>query len=63
MYSEDRVVIKPFTMRLSKYLSTNSYSKFDDTNKLTSNLIIVTVHAYLNEIFKVIKNGTKNEIK
>ena len=42
---------------------TNLYSKFDDTNKLTSNLIIVTVHAYLNEIFKVIKNGTKNEIK
>ena len=41
----------------------NLYSKFDDTNKLTSNLIIITVHAYLNEIYKVIKNGTRNEIK
>ena len=44
-------------------LSTNLYSKFHDTNIFTSNSIIVTAHAYLNEIYKVIKNGTRNEIK
>ena len=50
-------------MEIIQIWSTNLFSKFDDTNKFTSNSIIVTVHAYLNEIYKVIKNGTRNEIK